>query len=146
MVRTRLEKKLANNHNYHLANFLSSLLVAQQKKKVIYTYWPSPKIVIAVAVALRDEGFIHGFTLNQEKNALRIEIYLKYHGSNLMPLISKLRLYASPSHPFNYTYKRLTKLVYRKTHIYFLSTIFGIKTSEYCLSNMLGGNLLFRIR
>jgi hypothetical protein len=38
MQRLAPGKQPSNNHNCHLSNFLGSLLVAQQKKKVISSY------------------------------------------------------------------------------------------------------------
>jgi small subunit ribosomal protein S8 len=141
-----MPKNKSNNHNYHLANFLGSLLVAQQKKKVICIYWPCSKFVLEVTKVLRAEGFISGFSVTEERNAFRITVYLKYYTSSLAPLISKLRIYASPSYAFSCSYSQLVKIAFGKAEIFFLSTSRGIKTSEYCLSHKLGGNLLFKIR
>jgi len=138
---------LVNNHNYHLGNCLGSIVVAQQKKKTSISYWPASKIIIAVAASLRDEGFIQGFSLIKERHITqKIEIYLKYYSTSMMPLITQLTHYASPSRPYNCTYRRLWKLSRGSSYLFFLSTTRGIKTSEYCLSHVLGGNLLFKVR
>jgi len=139
-------KQLSNNHNYHLSNFLGSVLVAQQKKKAICSYWPCSKIVLESAKALRAEGFISNFSLIEERNSFRIHVHLKYHFASLVPLLNKLRLYASPSRPYNCSYKQLVKFTLGKSDSFFLSTNQGLKTSEYCLSNKIGGNLLFKVR
>jgi len=141
-----MAKPLSNTHNCHLSNFLGSLRVAQQKKKVTFSYWPCPKLVISVANALRDEGFIFGYTLTPERETIRIEIRLKYYNTNLTPLITCLKIYASPSRQYNCSYRHLVKLSLGKSDKFFLSTAFGIKTSDYCLSHLIGGNLLFKIR
>jgi len=143
----RTDKKyFSNNHNYHLANFLGAIKTAQQKKKPICTYWPCSKFLVSVVGLLRDEGFIAGFNLKPERNSYLIEVNLKYYVSTLNPLISYLTLYATPSRHYNITYRDLVLRTRGKTHLYFLSTPFGVKTSEYCLSNAIGGNLLFKIR
>jgi len=146
MTNSIASRKQSNNHNYHLANFLGSLLVAQQKKKVTCNYWPCSKLIHRCAEALREEGFISGFFLQKERETFRIEVYLKYHPVSLEPLIRKLKVYAKPSYPYNYPYKHLVKLVSEKSDVFFVSTPSGVKTSDYCLSNKIGGNLLFKVR
>jgi len=141
-----MQKRTSNTHSYHLANFLGAIKVAQQKKKPICTYWPCSKFLISVITTLRDEGYIYGFSLQPYRNSYKLVVNLKYYVSTVNPLISSLTLYASPSRQYNLSYRRLVVLTRGKTHSYFLSTIFGIKTSEYCLSHAIGGNLLFKIR
>lgn len=141
-------KRLINNHNYHLGNFLGSLKVAQQQKKASFHYWPATKHIINVAQVLREEGFISGFSVApEEKNSRRVEVFLKYYQQTAAPLITTLRTYASPSSQYNISYKRLVKITRGKpSNLYFLSTNRGILTSERCLSLAIGGKLLFKIR
>ena len=141
-----IKYKVGNNHNYHLSNFLGSLIVAQQQKKVTCTYWPTSKLIIDVARNLRGEGFINGYTITYERNAQRIKVFLKYDPMTTEPLLAGLRIYASPSRQYNIKYKTLLKLTRGKSNLYFLSTPGGVATSEYCLSKGFGGNLLFRLQ
>jgi len=141
-----LSNKLSNNHNCHWSNFLGSLVVAQQKKKVTCSYWPCSKLILATAKILRAEGFITNFSIAEERNTYRITVYLKYYNTSLTPIISFIEIYASPSRAYNRSYKQLEKLVRGRSAIFFLSTIHGLKTSEYCLSNKIGGNILFKLR
>ena len=141
-------KRLVNNHNYHLSNFLGSLKVAQQQKKSSFQYWPATKLIINVARVLREEGFVSGFSIAAEKkNTARITVFLKYYPQTAAPLITTLRTYASPSNPYNISYKRLVHLTRGKpSNLYFLSTNRGVLTSERCLSLAIGGKLLLKIR
>jgi len=140
------KNKAGNNHNYHLGNFLGGIIVAQQQKKVSYAYWPSSKLVVDVALSLRSEGFISGYTISPVREALQITVFLKYHPVTTEPLLAGFRSYASPSRQYNMTYRSLIRLTRGRSNLYFLSTTKGVVTSEYCLSRGLGGNLLFRLQ
>jgi len=140
------KRRFGNNHNYHLGNFLGALIVAQQKKKVSYAYWPSSKLILDVARNLRAEGFISGYVVSSVREATQITVFLKYHPVTTEPLLAGLCLYASPSRQYNIKYKSLVNLTRGKSNLYFLSTVAGVVTSEYCLSKGLGGNLLFRLQ
>jgi len=70
-LRKTLKKKrmLANGHNHHLSNILGALRVAQLQKKISFKYWPCSNFVISVLCAIREEGYISGYTMTFEKNA-----------------------------------------------------------------------------
>jgi len=138
-------KPRRNNHSCHLNNFLGRLQVAQKKKLSDFSYWPASKNIIRVTEALRAEGFIFSYTVEEAQQSKLITVFLKY-SSEGNPLITSIKLKSTTGFPRYTNCKYIDR--FSKFHpgwVYFVSTSRGIKTLTECRISRLGGDLLFGV-
>jgi len=115
---------------------------AQLKKyEKIRLYQPTNKNCIRVLEILEKEGFISGFEINKETNA--VFVYLKYTSRGI-PAINKITLISKPGRILSVKIRSLWNMQ-NGVGIYVLSTIQGLMTDEEARQHNLGGVVLFNI-
>ena len=100
-----------------------------RKKYIIQTY---TKFSCSFLDILWDEGFINGYTVQNNK----ILIYLKY--TNGIPCINSLKLISKPGQKIYYTLNQLWKIK-APTGILIISTNKGLMTLRNCKKLKKGG-------
>lgn len=83
--------------------------------------------------------------MSEFKNASKVKVLLKYYPGSNKPLINRIEAFATPSYQNNISNKKLLKLTSLGSGVLVLSTVQGLRTASYCLSQGEGGNLLCRI-
>ena len=114
-----------------LWNMFANIKNGQISKRA-FVIQPKKKICESFLKILWTEGFILGYSIENEK----IKIFLKY--VNGRPAINSLNLISRPSRKVYYSVKQIWKIDSQKSFVIF-STSQGFKTIKDCKKLRLGG-------
>jgi small subunit ribosomal protein S8 len=101
---------------------------------------PTTKKCLKVLRVLYREGLIRGYTYNK----YRTNIYIKFTGSTIKPVIKQIQPISTNGRPIFVSVKTLAKLAHAN-EIFIISTIKGILTLKESLQQNVGGVLFCKI-
>lgn len=121
-----------------IADMLTRIRNAQMVHK-LFVLMPSSKIKAAIAAVLRDEGYIEGFTVSEEKGKKDIRISLKYYaGQPVIDFIDRV------SRPGLRVYKGKNNIpnVMNGLGVAIISTPSGVMTDRKARAVGVGGEVI----
>jgi small subunit ribosomal protein S8 len=102
---------------------------------------PSTKMSRAIALILKDEGFIEDFEVYDENSAKYLLISLKYIGKSREPVISKIERVSKPGLRVYTNSKKLPRVL-NNLGIAIISTSKGVMTNLKAKELGIGGEIL----
>jgi len=127
--------------NNQLANMLS-IIRNGQRALLSQVAVPKSSLSLPILELLYREGFISGFSLQQENNFLIYEVTLKYHQGR--PAIQELDCLSKPGKQKYITVKEI-KQKPKKSGLVIISSTKGVITQREAVENNLGGCLLCKV-
>lgn len=118
----------------YLWNMFANLKNGQLAKRN-FIYQKRKKICEAFLKIMWDEGFILGYTVDQQ-NTDQLKIFLKYN--NGKPAINNIKLISTPSKRIYWSVKQIWKINSSKNFLIF-STNKGLKSIVDCKKLKIGG-------
>lgn len=104
---------------------------------------PQSKIKVEIARILKEEGYVHDFSIGEERPAPLIRIQLKYFGTrrDRRPVITQLRRISKPGRR---VYRKRSELpiVLSGTGIAIITTPKGVMTAQQARRSGVGGEVL----
>lgn len=101
---------------------------------------PSSKKILKVLSFLHNQGLIRGYTQNET----RVNIYLKYSGQGIKPIIKHIQPISVKGRPFHVNLKMLEKLIHAN-ETFIISTSKGLLTLKDAIQNQAGGFIFCKI-
>ena len=123
-----------------IADMLTRIRNANMVKHQIVQI-PVTKISIAIAVILKEEGFIEDFNNYQEDNKQYLLLSLKYIGKSRQPVISKIKRISKPGLRVYSKSNDLPKVL-NNLGIAIISTSKGVMTNLKAKELGIGGEIL----
>ena len=123
-----------------IADMLTRIRNANMVKHQIVQI-PVTKISIAIAVILKEEGFIEDFNNYQEDNKQYLLLSLKYIGKSRQPVISKIKRISKPGLRIYVNSQKLPNVL-NGLGIAIISTSKGIMTNIKAKEFGIGGEVL----
>ena len=104
---------------------------------------PLSKIKLEIARILKEEGYIHDYSIGDESPVRLIKVQLKYIGSRRerQPVITQLRRISKPGRRV-YRKRRELPIVLSGTGIAIVTTPKGVMTAQQARRNGVGGEVL----
>jgi len=127
--------------NNQLANMLS-IIRNGQRALLSKVAVPQSNLSLPILKLLYKEGFISGFSLQQEGNFYIYEVTLKYVQGQ--PAIQELDCISKPGKQKYITVKEI-KQKFKKSGLMIISTTKGVVTQRSAIENNLGGCLLCKV-
>ena len=121
-----------------IADFLTRIRNAQAVKK-LGVVMPSSKLKLAIAIVLKDEGYIDDFSLVNSDGKSQLSIILKYYSGS--PVIERLERVSRPGLRV-YKGKDQIPFVMNGLGIAIVSTPRGVMTDRKARATGVGGEVL----
>tara|TARA_B100000676_G_scaffold210972_1_gene207238 strand:+ start:7450 stop:7839 length:390 start_codon:yes stop_codon:yes gene_type:complete len=121
-----------------IADMLTRIRNGQQSDKAVVTM-PSSKLKLAIAMVLKDEGYVEDFTVRDVDNKPILDIGLKYYAGR--PVIEKIDRVSRPGLRIYKPNSGLPK-VRNGMGVAIISTSKGVMTERKARENGIGGEVL----
>jgi small subunit ribosomal protein S8 len=121
-----------------ISDMLTRIRNAQMARKTVVTM-PSSKLKSAIAQVLKDEGYIDGFSVRENKGKPALEISLKYYAG--APVIEKIERVSRPGLRIYRGRDDLPKVM-NGLGVAIVSTSKGVMTDRKARANGIGGEVL----
>jgi len=131
-----------------LINYLASLKIAQEKKKVSFTYFYVTKSIIANTKILLKLGYIYSYELKIYgiSNKNYIIVYLRYSPTLGSPVVREFKFFSTIASKHFIKISELRRICRRNQQAtYIISTSEGLMDGYNCLQKRKCGLLLYRI-
>ena len=102
---------------------------------------PNTKMTIAIALILKEEGYVSSFEEFEENNQRFILLCLKYQGQKRQPIITSIKRISKPGLRIYVSNKNLPKVL-GNLGIAILSTSSGVMTNHKAKSLGIGGEVI----
>jgi len=102
---------------------------------------PNTKMTIAIALILKEEGYVSSFEEFEENNQKFILLCLKYQGQKRQPIITSIKRISKPGLRIYVSNKNLPKVL-GNLGIAILSTSSGVMTNHKAKSLGIGGEVI----
>lgn len=106
------------------------------------TMIPLSKLKVRIAEILRDEGFIHGYAIDEGARSIYVD--LKYNGRDRLCAIAGIRRLSRPGRRLYVSVDTIPK-IHNGTGIAILSTSHGVMTDRRAREQRVGGELLCEV-
>ena len=123
-----------------IADMLTRIRNANMVKHQIVTI-PATKMSKAIAMILKEEGFIENFEIYEEKSYPYLLLSLKYQGKSREPVIRKIKRISKPGLRV-YTSSTKLPVVLNNLGIAIISTSKGVMTNFKARELKIGGEIL----
>ena len=121
-----------------IADMLTRIRNAQQSEKVDVTM-PSSKVKVAIAMVLKDEGYIEGFDVRSVGGKSELNVGLKYYAGK--PVIEKIERVSRPGLRI-YRGREDIKPVMNGLGVAIVSTSKGVMTDRKARATGVGGEVI----
>ena len=101
---------------------------------------PSSKMKESISKVLKDEGFVHNYTVENEGLEKSLNIQLKYDSKGL-PVIRKIDRESKPGLRIHKGFREISPLL-NGQGIYIVSTSKGVVSDGQCRKDQVGGEIL----
>ena len=121
-----------------IADMLTRIRNGQRSDKAVVTM-PSSKLKLAIAMVLKDEGYVEDFTVRDVDNKPILDIGLKYYAGR--PVIEKIDRVSRPGLRIYKPNNNLPKVM-NGMGVAIISTSKGVMTERKARENGIGGEVL----
>ena len=121
-----------------IADMLTRIRNGQRSDKAVVTM-PSSKLKLAIAMVLKDEGYVEDFTVRDVDNKPILDIGLKYYAGR--PVIEKIDRVSRPGLRIYKPNNNLPKVM-NGMGVAIISTSKGVMTERKARANGIGGEVL----
>ena len=133
---------MSNTTNDPISDMLTRVRNALMARKTSVSI-PNSKIKVEIARILKEEGFIHDYTIGEEEPFSYIHVELKYHGTRRerQSVITKLQRISKPGRRV-YRKRAELPIVLSGAGIAIITTPKGVMTAQQARREGVGGEVL----